>query len=125
MLVSAFIAAGPPSRIIEEMIDGRLELILPQPVINELERILTEKLAFDSDRWREIEALLADLAVESVPGPDGPTDPVTGDPDDDLILACLAQAGVEVLISGDRKHLLPLETHRGMRILAPQALLAL
>lgn len=124
MLVSAFIAAGPPSRIVEEAIDGRLELILPEPVMEELERILVEKLAFDSEPWREIGVLLADLAVESISAPDGPVEPVTGDPDDDLILACVVQADVEVLVSGDRKHLLPLGTHRGVRILTPQALLA-
>lgn len=124
MLVSAFIAAGPPSRIVEEAIDGRLELVLPAPVRGELERILVEKLAFDSERWREVEVLLTDLAVESVPMPEGPIEAVTGDPDDDAILACAVSAGVDVLVSGDRKHLLPLGTRRGVRILTPQALLA-
>ena len=124
MLVSAFIAAGPPSRIVEEAIDGRLEMVLPEPVMEELEHILVEKLAFGSERWREVEVLLADLAVESVPAPEGPVESVTSDPDDNLILACAVHANVEVLVSGDRKHLLPLGTHRGVRITTPQALLA-
>lgn len=124
MLVSAFIAAGPPSRIVEEVIDGRLEMVLPEPVMEELERILVEKLAFGSERWREVEVLLADLAVKSVPVPEGTIEPVTTDPDDNLILACAVHADVEVLVSGDRKHLLPLGTHRGVRIITPQALLA-
>ncbi len=124
MLVSAFIAAGPPSRIVEETIDGRLEMVLPEPVMEELERILVEKLAFSSERWREVEVLLADLAVKSVPVPEGTIEPVTSDPDDNLILACAVHADVEVLVSGDRKHLLPLGTHRGVRIITPQALLA-
>jgi uncharacterized protein len=124
VLFSAFIAAGPPSRILEEAIDGRLELVLPEPVMEELERVFVKKLAFDPERWREVEALLTDLAVESIPVPPGPVEPLTSDPDDNLILACAAQADVEVLVSGDRKHLLPLGTHRGMRILTPQELLA-
>jgi predicted nucleic acid-binding protein len=123
-LVSALIAGGPPSRIVEEAIDGRLELVLPVPVIEELERILVEKLEFDRERWEEVEALLTDLAVESIPAPKGSVEPVSGDPDDDLILAGVVRAGVQVLVSGDRKHLLPLGTHRGVRILTPQALLA-
>ena len=124
MLVSAFIAAGPPSRILEEAIDGRLELVLAKPVMDELERILTEKLGFDPERWQEVETFLADLAVDLVPALGEPVEPVTGDPDDDLILACAVAAGVEVLVSGDRKHLLPRAEHRGVRVLAPQALLA-
>jgi len=33
-------------------------------------------------------------------------------------------AGVDVLVSGDRRHLLPVGEHQGIRILTPQALLA-
>lgn len=123
MLVSAFIAAGPPSRVIEEAIDGHLDLVLPVPVMDELERILIAKLGFASERWQEVEALLGGLAVESVNALAEP-EPISGDPDDDLILACAVKAKAQVLVSGDRKHLLPLVKHRGVRILTPQALLA-
>jgi uncharacterized protein len=124
VLVSAFIAAGPPSRIIEKAIDGRLGLVLPEPVMEELERILTAKLGFDSRRWGEVEALLAGLAVELVPAAAELPPSVTGDRDDDLILACALKAKVEILVSGDHKHQLPLQTCGGMRIVTPQALLA-
>jgi predicted nucleic acid-binding protein len=46
------------------------------------------------------------------------------DPDDDLILACAEDAGVQIIVSGDRRHLLPIAEHRGVRIVTPQALLA-
>jgi predicted nucleic acid-binding protein len=62
--------------------------------------------------------------VESAPAPAEPAEPVTGDPADDLILASAVKANVDVLVSGDRKHLLPVVTHRGVRIVTPQALLA-
>jgi predicted nucleic acid-binding protein len=93
-------------------------------VVVELERILTEKLDFDLQRWIEAEALLRELAVQSVGDPADPPEPVTGDPADDLILACAIEARVEVLASGDRKHLLPVGERGGVRILTPQALLA-
>jgi uncharacterized protein len=93
-------------------------------VIAELERVLTEKLGFDSQRWQEVESLLGDLAVELVPAPVEAQEAVTGDPDDDLILACAIVAKVEVLVSGDRKHLLPVRERDGVRIITPQTLLA-
>jgi predicted nucleic acid-binding protein len=124
VLVSAFIAAGPPSRLLEEAIDARLDLVLFEPVTVELERILTEKLGFDSQVGKGVEALLGDLAVESVATPAEAPEAVTGDPDDDLILACAIEAKVEVLVSGDRKHLLPVGEWGGVRILTPQTLLA-
>ena len=123
-MVSAFIAAGPPSRVLEEVIDARLEFVLPQPVLVELERILTGKLGFKPERWRGVEELLVDLAAELIPAPKDPPEAVTGDPADDLILACAAQAGVDVLVSGDRRHLLPIREHRGVRVITPQALLS-
>lgn len=124
VLVSAFIAAGPPSRVLEEVIDARMELVLPQPVMVELERILTGKLGFEPQRWQGVEELLVDLAAELVPAPEAPPEAVTGDPADDLILACAVQAGVDVLVSGDRRHLLPVREHRGVRVITPQELLA-
>jgi len=123
-LVSAFIAAGPPSRVLEEAIDGRLEFVLLSPAMVELERILTGKLGFEPERWREVEDLLVGLAADLAPTPSSPPEAMTGDPADDLILACAIEAAVDVLVSGDRRHLLPVGEHQGVRVIAPQALLA-
>ncbi len=90
----------------------------------ELERILIGKLGFKPERWRAAEELLGDLSVELIPAPVSRPEAMTGDPDDDLILACAVQAEVDVLVSGDRRHLLPLRKHRGVRVMTPQALLA-
>ncbi len=97
--------------------------MLPTPVMVELKRILTGKLGFELDRWGEVEELLLAVATELV-APDTQPEAVTGDPDDDLILACAIQARVDVLVSGDRRHLLPVGERRGVRVITPQALLA-
>lgn len=124
VLVSAFIAGGPPSRVIEAAIDGRLELVLADPVLGELERVLTVKLGFEPERVRELRTLLIDLASERVDAPAQAPEAITGDPDDDVILARAVAAGVQLVVSGDRRHLLPVGEHRGIRIVTPQALLA-
>jgi uncharacterized protein len=90
----------------------------------ELERILIGKLSFEPKRWRQIEEFLVDVATELAPTPKTSPDAITGDPDDDLILACAIEARVDVVVSGDRRHLLPVGTHQGVRIIRPQALLA-
>jgi predicted nucleic acid-binding protein len=100
-----------------------VELVLPQPVLEELERALTEKLGFDRTRWLQVEDLLKGLAV-SVHAPAEPPEAVTGDPDDDLILSCAVHTQVDAVVSGDRRHLLPVGEHNGLRIITPQALLA-
>jgi predicted nucleic acid-binding protein len=48
--------------------------------------------------------------------------PRTGD--DNVILACALAAGVEILVSGDRQHVLPLGEYQGVRIITAQTLLA-
>jgi putative PIN family toxin of toxin-antitoxin system len=122
--VSAFIAGGPPSRLIEEATDGRLELVVADPVLAELERVLIAKLDFEHERAHAIRDFLAELAATRVRAPSRPPEAVTGDPDDDVILACGVAAGIDVLVSGDRRHLLPLGVYRDMRAMTPQALLA-
>lgn len=124
VLVSAFIAGGPPSRVIEAAIDGRIDLVLADPVLGELERVLTVKLGVEPERVRELRTLLIDLASKRVDAPMQAPEAITGDPDDDVILACAVVAGVELVVSGDRRHLLPVGEHQGVRIVTPQALLA-
>ncbi len=123
MLVSALIAGGPPSRVLEEAIDGRIELLLPDLVVDELERVLIERLGFSDERARDACDLLVSLAAERPPRAES-ADAVTGDPDDDAILACAVAARADVLATGDRRHLLPVGEHRGVRVRTPQALLA-
>ena len=62
VLVSAFIAGGPPSRVIEAAIAGRIELVLADPVLDELDRILTIKLGFEAERLHDVVTLLSELA---------------------------------------------------------------
>jgi predicted nucleic acid-binding protein len=124
VLVSAFIAGGPPSRVIETAAEGRLGLVLADPVLVELERVLTVKIGFEPEQARGAKTYLLDLTSERVAAPAESPAAVTGDPDDDVILACSVAAGVDVLVSGDRRHLLPVGEYRGVRILTPQALLA-
>ncbi len=109
--------------MLEEAIDGRIELVLPDLVLDELVRVLTAKLGFSDERARAAAELLARLATER-PGLPGRADPLTGDRADDAILACAVEAGADVLATGDRKHLLPIGEHRGVKLRTPQAVLA-
>lgn len=89
----------------------------------ELQRVLIEKLGFSLEKSAAACELLAQLATDR---PDVPQriEAMTGDPADDAILATAVEAGVDVLATGDRKHLLPIREHSGVKLLTPQALLA-
>lgn len=123
ILVSAFIAGGPPSRVVESAVDGRIEMALAEPVVVELRRVLTDKIGLERDRVEKVTTFLGELAIARIPAQLSPAS-VTGDPDDDGILACAVAGGVDILVSGDRRHLLPLGSHEGVRIVSAPALLA-
>lgn len=96
---------------------------MPSLVLEELERTLSRKF-----RWHDQQV----HAARRMFAPYCPADPpcsshvaaITGDPDDDRVLAWAVEAGVDLIVTGDRKHLLPLGEHCGVRLLTPQALLA-
>lgn len=90
----------------------------------ELARILVEKLDFDAGRLEEALNLLHSVASDFQPSTHGTPEALTGDPDDDLILESAVTGKVDVLVTGDRRHLLPIGEHGGVRILTPQAFLA-
>jgi predicted nucleic acid-binding protein len=43
---------------------------------------------------------------------------ISADPDDDKILECAAIAGASHIVSGDRRHVLPLGSYAGIPILS-------
>jgi len=123
VLVSAVVADGPPRRVLEAIRDGDLDLILPEPTVEELERVLREKLQIDDESVTSIVALLGELALEITEAPSDVTQR-SGDAADDRIIAAALAGGAEVLVSGDRKHVLPLRRIGAMRIVRPQDILA-
>jgi predicted nucleic acid-binding protein len=123
VLVSAAIAGGPPARVLELARAGVIDLVVPDLVIEELIGILAGKLGWDRERLRAQVGLLDSIAAEAPLAP-ATAEPLTGDPDDDRILAGAIANGVDVIASGNRRHLLPLGERQGVRVLTPQALLA-
>ena len=123
MLVSALISDGPPSQIVRRAMSGQIVLIIPEAVLVELERVLSAKLDFAPARARDLAEAVSAIATELAPTPDD-VPAVTGHPPDDRILAAAVDARAELLVTGDRRHLLPIGKHRGVRIVTAQALLA-
>jgi len=115
---------GPPSRILDAVAGGQLTLVLPDPVVEETARVATVKLGTPLERWRSHHATLVELAAERPPHPSDPVPAVSGDRADDVILARAVRAEVDVIITGDRRHMLPLGNHEGIPLMTPQALLA-
>ena len=102
---------------------GEIGLIVPDLVLEELIRVLALKLKWGQDELNVVDAEIRALAIDVPPAPSS-APPVTGDPADDRILAAALASSAEILVSGDRRHLLPVGVHEHLRILRPQDFLA-
>jgi uncharacterized protein len=117
------IAGGPPARVLDKARAKIIDLLVPDLVLDELVRVLGNKLSWDREALEQLDREIRALAT-AIPIAPETAAPLSGDPDDDRILACAVTASADVLVSGDRRHLLPLSSHGGVRIIRPQDLLA-
>ena len=98
-------------------------MVLSDLILTEVLRTLLYKLSWS--RSGAIEALeeLKDAAVIVDPPPSASA--VPGDHVDNRILDCAAFGRADYLVTGDRKHLLPLGEHEGVKILRAPDFLAI
>ena len=118
---------GPPGQIIERFLrDGAFEIVMSQPIIEEVLRALNYPKArkyirpeLDPELWFEDIIVLSQLVAA---GPE--LDAVSKDPDDDKYIAAAIEGRAGFVAAGD-SDLLDLQQHEGIRILSPRAFLDL
>ena len=71
---------------------------------------------FNWDSARVTRALSRLATIATLIDPPRISEPTTGYPPDDQVLACVAAAEADFLVTGDRRHLLPLRTFGNARI---------
>ena len=120
--LSGLIWQGAPARCLALARGGRVTGITCSQILAELADVLRRKLRLPETRIDECLAeLLSFLALVRITGQ---LSAVANDPSDDKILECGAAGCASFIVTGDRRHLLPLGTFRGMRIVRPSEFLA-
>lgn len=111
---------GPPRRLMELAVVGEtLELFSSPVLLDELAHTLAY-LKFD----KRIEAFATSIAalmaqysgLVSLVVPGSVPRIVAADADDDHVIAAAVAARAELIVTGDRKHLLPIGIHQGIAI---------
>ena len=112
ILISAILFGGVPRQLLEAALAGNLDLITSQPLLVELETVLTRKFEFPSSMTASIRAELEALSdiVEPVE-----IERATRTTADDVVLATAVAGAAEVLVTGD-KELLAMESYGGIPI---------
>ena len=122
VLISGMVWGGIPYDCIELAQQENVEGVTCDEILDEFEDKLTTKLGFSSSDTAEIVTGLLDfLQIVEIPNR---LKGITTDPDDDMIIECAVVGGATHIVTGDQKHLLPLENYQGILIVKPADFLA-
>ena len=109
VLVSALISReGPPGRVLAAVKHEGLTLVTSAAQLSELRAVLSREQLRPYIRPEEAEDLLGNLQAVGEVVANLPTTNVSPDPDDNLILATAIAGQADLIVSGDKKHMLAL-----------------
>lgn len=124
VIVSGLNFPGNERLVLDLALRGRFDLYLSPFVLQEVDGVLVRKFAWNEGRASQVLRRLRGAAT--VIEPQRLPSVVEGNQADNRILECAVEAAADYLITGDKRHLLPLVEHFGTRIVnAPQFLSAL
>ena len=115
VLISSLIATGGSAdQVIQLVREGEMEMVLSKFILDELARVLTQKFELPAqavqsavDRFQQLAIIVEPRAVVNV---------IKEKQDDNRILECAVAGRVDYLITGDKKHILPLASIQGIPI---------
>ena len=121
MVVSALNFPGNERLVLELALRGRFEFYLSRFILEEVAGVLVRKFGWGEERTTEA-VLVLETAANLIEPPRLP-EVIEGGHADNRVLDCAVAASADYLITGDRRHLLPIGEHRGARIVnAPRFL---
>jgi putative PIN family toxin of toxin-antitoxin system len=118
VVASASFWRGAPFDCLRAWAQGRCEVFVTPALLAEYHEITEELRADYPDRqfvpWAETLTESATLIFASETARHA-----TPDPNDEMVLECALAAEADVIVSGDKKHLLSLREFRGIPIIPP------
>lgn len=114
VLLSGLGWRGSPYRCLELARTGQIKAITCQELLDELLEKLEQKLNFtDSQITDTLSDLLSFLQVVKI---SNTLNVIITDPDDNMVLECAVVGHANYIVTGDKKHLLPLQNYQGIEI---------
>jgi len=116
VLISSLISAGGSADQVMQIVrKGEAELILSPFILDELRRVLTEKFALPGNAVDK--ALQRFRRLATILRPTVSIDVIKEKQTDNRILECAVAGKVDYLITGDKRHILPLGSIHGIPII--------
>ncbi len=122
VLVSGSSWKGKPAEVLDLIEEGTVRLCVSPEIIQEYWEVFTRDFVPEGAKTL-LTSLLDDEQIIMV-NPGKRINVIRSDPVDNMFLECALEAKAKYIVSGD-KHLLHLKIFRGIRILTPQAFIAI
>jgi putative PIN family toxin of toxin-antitoxin system len=120
VVISGVFFGGVPGRILSAWSAGEFELVLSPSILEEYRRVGLELGRRYPDVNAAFEPLLTLIAMNAlIIDASRLTDPVSGDPDDDMFLAAALASQAQLIVSGDQD-LLRVSGWRGIEVVTPR-----
>jgi uncharacterized protein len=116
IIISALNFEGTERQVLSWAKDGRYDLYLSAHILQETEGVLVRKFHWSNERARLAQEFL--IAIAEIIEPESEVSLLAHHQADNRVLACALDAPADYLVTGDRKHLLPVGEFRGVRIVS-------
>ena len=123
VFVSGLTFKGKPREVLDLVWRGDIEAFISSFILRELEQTLKKDFGWERDQIKHTIEIINSKTI--LVQPKNKISIIEEKDDDNRILECAIEGGVQYLISGDRKHLLPLIEYQGTKILSPAEFLKL
>ncbi len=117
LISAAIFPKSVPDQVLGLARSGAVDLFTSQFILDKFQRVLEDKFGLDRNR--------ADFMVDHVRSLAQVVSPpisigiIQAKESDNRILECAVEARAHYLVTGDRRHILPLGEFRGIQILSP------
>lgn len=119
VLVSALaFPGGIPDKILKSIFSGRVRHATTPDILTELKRVLLEKIALEEkDAERSVTLIVRNSQLVY---PRERLSVIKSDESDNRLLEAVEASSASYLVTGDKKHLLPLKNYKSCLILSPR-----
>jgi len=112
--LSSILFGGKPKQILSAAHKGKIKLFVSKEILAELRGVLRKKFKYSLGEIEKVEAIILEIAI--IIEPKTTVKIIKDEPMDNHILACAQEGKVDFLVSGDKKHLLPLKNFKKTKI---------
>jgi putative PIN family toxin of toxin-antitoxin system len=115
--LSAILFGGKPQEVISLAMQRKIEVLVSEAILDQVARVLKRK--FDWADWQISEAIAELRNITILITPKKTLKVIEEKESDNRILECALEGKVQYIITGDKRHLLPLKEFQGIKILPP------